>query len=153
MKSSKFICRKPARNVLANLAICVVIIAPLLAPFALPARASGGRDFAGFYSLTNATALGDQVRLTFSARISNYSDSEITGATVTLRGPGAPHGVYATFYDLNLSDLGTVVISQEITIPMTEYQRWKRGQVPLLAIQSAAGITMVELQRGPLGGE
>jgi hypothetical protein len=153
MESGKLICRKPAGIFLAILAVSAVCIVPLLTAFALPARALSERDFAGFYQLANATVLGDQVRLIFSARIFNLSGSDITSATLTLKGPGAPHGVYSTFYGLNVADRGTVVISQEITILTAEYQRWKTGQIPLLAIQSAAGISKVELRRGPVGEE
>lgn len=141
---------------LAILTICAAC-ATLMTQFALPAHAFGERDFAGVYSLTEPTALGDQVEVRFSARIFNYSDSEIVNATVRLKGAGAPKGGFAAFYGITLRDRESVRLSQEITVPRREYQLWKTGQAPFLVIQyqssSGAAARAVELRRGLVGEE
>ena len=141
---------------LAILTICAAY-AVLMTQFALPAHASGGRDFAGVYSLTEPTAIGDQVGVTFSARIFNYSDSDIINATVTLKGAGAPKGGFAAFYGISLRDRESVRLRQEITVPAREYQLWKIGHAPFLVIQyqrsSGAAVRGVELRRGFVGEE
>jgi hypothetical protein len=154
IKSAQF--GRPAIT-LAILTLCI-ISATLLTQFAPLARASGGRDFAGFYEVFDATALGDQVRLTFATRVFNYSDSDITSATVTLRGPGAPEGTYASFNGITLGDKQSVRLSQEITIPQHEYERWLKGMAPLLTVDyvDLSGATQrrsVELSLGPVGKE
>jgi len=140
----------------AILAVCAAC-AVLLTQFALPAQASGGRDFAGVYSLSEATPLGDQVRVTFSARIFNYSDSDVIGATVTLKGSGAPKAGFAAFHDIPLRDRESVRLSQEITVPAREYQLWKMGHTPSLVVQyrnsSGDQVSAVELRRGFVGEE
>ena len=146
------------RNTLAILAVCTILAALLLTQFAVPTRAAEGRDFAGIYSPSNVMDSGDQVRLTFSARVFNYSDSDVTGATVTLKGPGAQAGSYASFYGITLYDRDSVRLSQDIIVPRREYERWHKGQAPLLIVQyrdlsGAARQRVVELSRGPVGEE
>ena len=135
--------------------LCATLLALQFTP---QVSASGGRDFAGIYDVTNVTSLGDDVRLTFSARVFNYSDSDVFGATVTLRGPGAPDGEYAAFYAINLRDKESVYVSRDITIPKQEYERWRQGQYPLLAVEfqdlsGASQSELVELANGTVGEE
>jgi hypothetical protein len=158
MKSVKSVPFGTPAIALAILTLCVASAALLCTQFAPVVRASGGRDFAGFYEVSDATVLGDQVRLTFSARIFNYSDAYITSATVTLAGPGAPDGNYATFNGISLSDKQSVRLSREITIPQHEYERWGKGQTPLLTVDyvdlsGAMQRRGVELSLGPVGKE
>jgi hypothetical protein len=141
----------------APFATFLILAAIVAGNFAVPVFASSGRDFAGVYAVSNATTLGDQVKLTFSARIFNYSDGDVTSATVTLRGPGAPKGAYATFYAITLRDRDSVRVSQEITVPAREYQLWRMGRAPSLVVQyqglSGDAVSAVELRRGFVGAE
>jgi len=47
--------------------------------------ARDGRDIVGNYALTSASEQGDQVELTLTLRLMNYSGADITKAAVTLR--------------------------------------------------------------------
>jgi len=141
---------------IAILSACAACAA-LLTQFAMPAEASGGRDFIGTYSLGEPTQLGDQVRLKFSARIFNSSDSEVAGVTVMLKGSAAPKAGFAAFYGITLRDRESVRLSQEITIPAREYKLWKAGHTPSLVVQyqglSGQATSTVELRRGFVGEE
>jgi len=154
MKSVEF-ARQKQINPAAG-AAWILCAAVLVLQFAPLLRASGGRHFAGFYDLTNVTSLGDEVRLTFAARIFNYSDSDVVSATVTLKGPGEPGGAYATFYGITFRDKESVRVSQTITVPQQQYEQWRKGQSPLLGIEfqdlsGAAQSTLVELGNQSVG--
>jgi hypothetical protein len=120
--------------------------------------ASGGRDFAGFYSLSNPTTIRDQVILTFSTRIFNYSDADVIGATVTLKGPAASKGDYATFDAITLINSQSIRLSREITVPLEEYRQWHGSRHPelLISYMDHTGVSrrqLVELSRSPVGQE
>jgi hypothetical protein len=143
---------------LAILVLCATCAALLLTPFAPPAQASGGRDFAGFYALANVANLGEQVRVTFSVRVFNYSDADVTSATLILEGHSLSGGPLATFYGITFTDKESVRLSQDITVPLAEYQHWHSAQHPLLLIKyqdsnGSAQRRSVELSRGPVGEE
>lgn len=135
--------------------LCSGFVASQLAP---AVGASGGRNFAGFFSLTDATEIGDQARLTFSARIFNYSDADVISATVTLLGPGVPDGVYAMFYGLTVPDKDSVRLTKDITIPLNQYRRWQQHvEMPILMVQYQASSgpqnETVELTDDPAGSK
>ena len=50
-----------------------------------PAGAKDGRDFAGYYSLTNAAEKGGAVELTLALQLFNYSGADLKQAVVTVR--------------------------------------------------------------------
>ena len=150
--------RSRNRRVALAFVACVICAATLFTRFARPVRASGGRDFTGIYSVSNVTDLGDQVRMTFAARVFNFSDSDVIGATVALRGPGAPAGAYATFNSVTVRDKESVRLSQDITVPQQQYALWHKGQPPLLVVHylNLSGVSQhsaVELSRGLVGQE
>jgi hypothetical protein len=137
----------------ATAALCTVLLA-----MHVPVRASGGRDFAGFYELTNVTTIGDEARVTFSARVFNYSDTDVVGATVILRGPGAPEGTYAAFHGVTFSDKESVLLRQDITIPQRQYEQWRKGEIPMLLVEfqdltGASQSKLVELINQRVGEE
>ncbi len=50
-----------------------------------PAGAKDGRDFSGYYSLTNVTEKGGQVEFTLALQLFNYSGADLKQAVVTVR--------------------------------------------------------------------
>jgi hypothetical protein len=111
--------------------------AGILALFALsvlftgPAGAKDGRDFAGHYSLTNATEKSGQVELTLTLQLFNYSGADLKQAVVTVRAPHPVPEVLASFAPIKLWRSGKdVVVSQQLTIARDEYQRWSARTQP-----------------------
>ena len=45
--------------------------------------AKDGRDFAGFYDISDVTDLGEEVKLTLTVRVFNYSGTDVFGAKIT----------------------------------------------------------------------
>jgi hypothetical protein len=129
----------------------------LLAIAAFPASAKNGRDFAGFYDLTQVTDLGEAFQVTFSVRLFNFGESDVDGATVTLADPLRPKKGYGAFQAVSLRQRERVRLNDLIvTVPRREYERWRQGGSPALQIEFTAtdGTTVrrrVELSCRPLG--
>ncbi len=96
--------------------------------------AEDGRDFAAFYDVTNPVEVGEEVVLSFSAEVFNYSGEDIVGSAVELRGQSRPETVYASFPAVDVADRGHIRLTREITVPLEEYQAWERGFAPRLTI-------------------
>ena len=122
------------------------------------AWAADGRDFIGLYEASDVTASGDDVTLTFSARLFNYSGGDVVGATVKLKSHVHPDEVYATFPAVDIANGHSVRLTQAVTLPSEEHDAWEQGAMPWLTIefQDAAGnehLSMVELAREVLAEE
>jgi hypothetical protein len=129
----------------------------VLAIAAVPASAKNGRDFAGYYDLTQVTDLGDAFQVTFSLRLFNFGDSDVDGATLTLADPLRRKQSYGAFQAVSVRQRERVRLNDLIvTVPRREYERWRQGGPPALQIEftAADGQTVrrrVELSRQPLG--
>ncbi len=98
------------------------------------ASAKDGRDFAGFYDLASITDLGDQVRFDFKLQVFNYSGTDLSNATITLRDSLPPGSVYATFGNVSMASNESVTQSQTVTVPKREYEQWRQGAQPNVII-------------------
>ena len=62
-----------------------LFVVGLMALLRMPSTAaSGGRDFAGFYELSNVVEDVDFVSFTFTTRVFNYSGQDVADAIVLL---------------------------------------------------------------------
>ncbi|MGD0360890.1 MAG: hypothetical protein ABSC93_08475 [Bryobacteraceae bacterium] len=114
--------------------------AGMLALFALstlftgPARAKDGRDFAGYYSLTDAAEKGGAVELTLALQLFNYSGADLKQAVVTVRSSPSP-GVLGSFAPIKVWRSGSdVVIRQQMTVPRDVFERWSPRNQPVVFI-------------------
>ena len=143
-------------NLLRILALVAGLV--LLAPIN-PGRATDGRDFAGFYALSNVADLGTDYRVTLTVRVFNYSDADVSGATVTLQDSfqtDADYGAYPG--TISIPDRESVRLSADFTVPREEYDRWQSGDTPRLRMdyQNNSGNAVrriIELAQGPAGDE
>jgi len=98
------------------------------------ASAKNGRDFAGFYNVTNVVEQGDQMVLTFQLRLFNYSDADLKEAVVTLRA-SHPAPALAQFKAVKVWRNRTEVrLSQQLVIPRHELELWQKGTQPALFV-------------------
>ena len=129
----------------------------LLAMAAVPAQAKNGRDFAGYYDLSQVSDLGDSFQVSFAVRLFNFGDADVHGATVTLLDPRRPKKGYGSFQAVSVRQSERVCLNDLIvTVPRREYERWQRGAPPALQVEftAANGQTVrrrVELSRRALG--
>ena len=124
-----------------------------------PGRATDGRDFAGFYEVDDPVVGGSDVQITFAARVFNYADYDVSGATINLCDSSVPDVVYGSFANISLSQGQDVRLQGAFTIPKTEYDSWQQtesGGGPNLRIDftDANGSPMnlrIELVSAPVG--
>jgi hypothetical protein len=146
--------RSSARSILSLLRILALVAGLVLLAPINPGQATDGRDFAGFYEVSNVADLGDTVRLTLTVRVYNYSDADVNNATVTLQDSAAATSDYGTYPSpVSIADRESIKLSADFTISREEYDRWQEGRAPFLwiAYQGGEGTIVrhnVELIRG-----
>lgn len=121
-----------------------------------PGTAADGRDFAGTYELSNVTDQGDAMLLTFTARVFNYSDADVSGTVVLEHSGPIPGQPYWSLPGTSIANRGSVRLSCSVTIPRAEYEGWRQGRRPNLHVDTtdADGHTIrrpVELSPGAVG--
>jgi len=121
--------------------------------------AENGRDFAGFYDLTEVSDLGDTVQANFRVRVLNYSGADVTSATVTLESSLVLAQEYGSFYAVSIADRNSAFLKPlYITLSKQEHDSWRQGRRPSLHVEyvGQSGQTLrrpVELVQMPLGEE
>jgi|SRR5579885_880547 hypothetical protein len=99
--------------------------------FAAGAAAAGpNRAFTGFYSLSNVTDLGRQVRLTISLDIVNRSGADVKNAAIWLEHSPHPDKSTKTFTGISLQQRQQIHLEDQITVSSQEYSRWLHGSLP-----------------------
>jgi hypothetical protein len=134
--------------------VFVLVTVLLLLPIA--GWAKDGRDFAGYYSLTDVNEQSSQVKLTLTIQIFNYSNADIKQASLVLHQSDPGMAVEGAFPAVKVFRNQTDVrLSQEFTIPSHEYWRWQNGMTPRLMVHfmGANGIEQrrsIQLSRRPV---
>lgn len=110
-------------------------IASVLMLSGFPGFAKDGRDFAGFFSLAEATEQGEQVHVTLSLQIFNYSGGDLKDVEVTVQAAHPELGVLGSFDPIPLWRNGhDVILSQQFTISREEFKIWSTHGQPNLFI-------------------
>ena len=123
-----------------------------------PGRATDCTDFAGLFNYTGGPSTGDPVSVTFSMRVNNHSNADVSNAAVTVRDGMNRETVYATFTSVSIAQGNGVKLSADIFVSRAEYDRWENGNMPTVEIeyQDSSGNTRVQrvqLVRMPAGVE
>jgi hypothetical protein len=80
---------------LVGLSRAAVLASLILLLSAYAASGKNGRDFAGFYTVSNVVDQGNQTMLTLRVQLFNQSDADVKQATLTLReSPGREIGAF-----------------------------------------------------------
>jgi len=113
----------------------------LLLSAALAMPADGGRDFAGSYALSEVTDLGPEVRVTLTVRVHNYSDADVSDATITLEDSLFPDTSYGQFEHVSIARGESVRLQDVFMVASSEYEVWQAGGAPHLRVRfrDAAG--------------
>jgi hypothetical protein len=127
----------------------------LLLCLTLGALAKDGRDFAGFYALSNVSEQGDKVEFTMTVQVSNYSDlGDIKSPVIALL-EGGSHAQLGEFSALKtMPAKRDVVVSGKFTVSKMEFQSWsKHGSPQVVVIYEDSGRTLrqhVQLSLRPM---
>ena len=110
----------------------------VLVGLALAATAWGdGREFSGFYRVSDVSVSGDTASLTLTRRLFNHSTADVSNATVMLRDWIIPSRNFGTFPSVGVPAGRSVQLSGTFQIPQREYQSWQQGRPPFLMIEYA----------------
>jgi hypothetical protein len=134
----------------------LLILTGVLLSGSRPLAAADGRDFAGSYQLTDIVDGGETFLVTFTTRVFNYSDADISDAKVVLDSRVVSGQTYCSFPSVSIANRGTVRLKCAITIPKPEYNAWQQGARPNLNVDTANpdGTSLrrsVELTRNVVG--
>ena len=120
-----------------------------------PMYASGARDFAGQYRVTNAIASAGNISVTMDLRFFNFSGTDISNATIIVKSPLDPGASYLSI-NVPLIAAGKDFNQQSIalTLPAAEYKRWVQGGSPYVVISytnasEKSAKAVIELVRLP----
>ena len=140
------------RTGLLLLPVLVLVLA-----LALPSFAVDGRDFAGFYAVSNVADLGDKVQLRMSVQLSNFSAGDLQSPVVALMNSGpantAPIGSFPVPKQLKAGR--DVILHQQFTVSKEEFKQWEmRGRGPRVVVlfrDSNGGVVErgVQISRRP----
>jgi len=129
----------------------------LVLALALPSIAVDGRDFAGFYAVSNVVDLGDKVQLRMSVQLSNFSAGDLQSPVVALMNSGpantAPIGSFPALKHLKAGR--DVILHQQFTVSKEEFKQWDmRGRGPRVVVifrDSNGGVVErgVQISRRP----
>ena len=110
----------------------------VLAGLALAGTAWGnGREFSGFYRVSDVSVSGDTASLTLTLRLINHSSADVSNATVALRDSIIPSRNFGTFPNVSVPAGQTVQLSGTFQVPQREYESWQQGRRPFLMIEYA----------------
>jgi hypothetical protein len=109
------------------------LVALMITFSAAPAPAKDGRDFAGFYNVSNIVEQGDQMLITLRVQVFNNSDADVQQAVLTLRqNPGPALG---TFPSVKLwRNHGEVRLTQQFIVPKRELESWHKRSQPAVMV-------------------
>ena len=102
---------------------------------AVSASAGTGRDFSGFYELSNVAEAPDEVSVTFTVRVFNHSDADVHDVTLTLEDPLLPDQEFGTLQSTFIGSGGSIVLRGDFVLPAREYESWQKGVPPTLRIE------------------
>ncbi len=114
----------------------ILLIAFMTLAPSMMAWAENGRDFAGFYSVTEVMNLGEEVQIAFEVEIMNYSGADVSDVNVVLDKSFPQNKPYSTFRYVSIPYRQGVKLKKPIVIlPRVEYEQWLNGAVPHVYIE------------------
>jgi hypothetical protein len=127
----------------------------LLLCLALAVLAKDGRDFAGYYALSNVSERGDKVEFTMTVLVFNYSDLGDINAPVIALLEAESHAKLGEFSAVKtIPAKHDVIVSGKFSVSKMEFQSWsKHGSPQVVVIYEDSGRTLrqhLQLSRRPM---
>lgn len=106
----------------------------------MTAQAENGRDFAGFLSVTDVVGGTEEVTLSISLEIVNYSGVDVTNATLRIEQGFPPSTLYEFPTPIDIAYRSrTVLTAPVLVIPRQQYMQWANGTLPRLSLTFTQG--------------
>ena len=115
--------------------ITAIIILLMLSLIPATSMAENGRDFAGLFSVTDVVGAANEVTVSLSLEIFNYSGADVSNATVRMEQllPTDPLYESPTTIDIAYRDRA-IVTEPVLVVPRLEYEQWLQGALPMVTI-------------------
>ncbi len=112
-----------------------ILLVMVLTLMAFPLFAENGRDFSGVFSATDVVGGAEEVAVSLSLVIYNFSGQDVTNATVRIERlpPEEPLYEFPSHVDIIYRDYITVT-EPVFVIPRSVYEQWVQGVIPLVTI-------------------
>jgi hypothetical protein len=127
-------------------------VVALFALWMQTASANNGPLVSGSYEVLHSTALGSQAQIRIRIHLTNHGSSDLLIQKIILWDFSHPEkgGMHACSVALRAHGAGE--LTQEFTIPRSEYQLWQKGSRPRFVLEmsgsgGANGKTVVRLDR------
>ena len=134
--------------------VCALFAALLLA---VMAPAKSGRDFSGYFDVSDVHAQGDLVQVTLHLKLFNHSDADAKSVIVTLLDSSPTMTLRGNFQPVKVwRSQKFVEMSQEFTVSQREYREWTTTPIQpnlLILYQDGNGKSWqkgAEISRRPL---
>lgn len=112
-----------------GLLLALIFIPPVLA------LAEDGRDFAGLFSATDVVGNNDEVTVSLSLEIFNYSGADVVNATVRLEQILLTDPLYESPTTIDVAYRDRAIVTEPVlVVPRQEYDQWLQGALPLVSI-------------------
>lgn len=103
--------------------VCTLLTALLLATVA--AKANSGREFSGYFDVSQVQEQGDVVQVTLHLRLFNHSESDAKSVIVTLLDSSPAMTMRGNFTPVKVwKSHQFIEISQEFTVTKREFGEW-----------------------------
>lgn len=114
-------------------AISMAFIAWLVAtPYGL---AEGGREFSGFYEISDVTDLGETVSMTLTLQIFNHRNTGVYDVTLTVLTSSEPDADFVTLISPFIGSMESDRLSGHLTLQSEDFERWEQGIPPAPRIE------------------
>ncbi len=138
----------------------VLWVLSLMLTCLIPAAISAQRsDFPATYRITDVSEEENQVELTLSLTVHNYSGGEIRNCGIVLKQSDPLSTPIGTFDLIEVfPSYQDITVSHAFTVPRSEYARWERGAEPRLDIllpdgSEGATVESIDARRESLPAE
>lgn len=116
-------------------AVFGLLLALLIVIPAVLAMAENGRDFAGFFSVTDVVGAGEEVTGSLSLEIFNYSGADVTNATVRMEQFLLTGPLYESTTTVDIAYRDRVIVTEPVlVVPSQDHERWLQGGLPIVTI-------------------
>jgi hypothetical protein len=86
--------------------------------------------YSGVFDIRDAQVGEKEVTLTLDLRVTNMSPTPITDGVLRFEDPLAPPALLGTLSGVTCESGESVTLEGTITIPLREYEHWRRGGLP-----------------------
>lgn len=140
-----------SRSLVVGTSIGILLLA------SLAAMAKDGRDFAGYFDVSDFHEQGEFVQVTLHLKLFNNGEADARSVIVALMESGPAVNLRGSFAPISVwKRLQPITMSQEFTVSRQEYAEWMSGPLQpnlLIMFQDKKGKTWqrgVQVTRRPL---